>query len=245
MKPLKYLLALLIGLQSFVSFAQLSVTKLDGTPINDGDILTFDSAIEPASYLGLKVFNNSNEDINVKVKCVDIVNADGTNVQLCFGPVCVPTITIGNSYPNIAAVIEANSSNGNFDHFLNLNTGINPNAPVLYTFKFYRVDDNNVEIGNSVTFSYRYVSALGVSSFGQLEQAGVSLSSTLVSNYLQMTATKNVRYTIYDVNGKALSSQALVSGEHTVNVSNLPKGVYILQFDSSDGQKGSVKVLKQ
>ncbi len=242
---MKYFLALMIGLQSFVCLAQLSVTKLDGTPINDGDVLTFDSAVEPASYLGLKVFNNSNEDINVKVKCVDIVNANGTNVQLCFGPVCVPTITIGNSYPNIAAVIEANSSNGNFDHFLNLNTGIDPNIPVLYTFKFFRVDDNNVEIGNSVTFSYRYTSLLGVSNFSELGQTGVSLRSTLISNTIEMTTVKNVMYTIYDVNGKALSGQNLTSGEHSINVSNLPTGVYILQLDSSDGHKGTMKILKR
>jgi hypothetical protein len=40
-------------------------------------------------------------------------------------------------------------------------------------------------------------------------------------------------------------SQSLNSGEYNVNVTNLPSGVYILQVDSSDGQKGTVKLLKQ
>jgi len=152
--------------------------------------LLFNSATEPGSYLGIKIFNNSNADINIKVKVESIVNANGTNLQLCVGDVCLSTITAGNTYPNFPAVIEANGQNGDFDHFLNLNTGIVQTVPVEYTLKFFQVDDNGVEIGNSVTFSYIYASALGISNFSALAQSGVTLKSNVVTSDIEMNLTK-------------------------------------------------------
>lgn len=242
---MKFLSVILLGFQAIVVSAQISVTKLDGTPINDGDVFGFSSLTEPTNYLGLKVLNNSNQDINVKVKCVDIVNANGSDVQLCFGPVCVPSITIGNSYPNIAAVIEANSANGDFDHFINFNPGTNPSLPVLYTFKFFQVDDNNVEIGNSVTFSYRYVSPLSVSSFSELEQAGVTLKSNLISNNIEINTRKDITITLFDANGKLMVRQNLSVGYQYVDISRFNSGIYLLQVDYKDGPAGTLKLVKQ
>jgi hypothetical protein len=242
---MKSLFLSIICLSTFFASAQMALKKLDGTPINNGDVFTFDSVEEQNSYLGIKIYNTSDTDINIKVKVENIVNSNGTNLQLCVGNVCLSTITAGNSYPNFPAVIEANSENTNFDHFLNLNAGIDQNAPVLYTLKFFQVDDNNVEIGNSVTFSYRYASALGVSNFNALEQSGVTLKSTMVSNELEMTATKNVQYDLFDISGKSVMHQNVTVGEHRLDVSNLNSGVYILYFQNNEGQKASARIIKR
>jgi hypothetical protein len=243
---MKKIFIAVIGLLSLFASAQISLKKLDGTPINDGDLLTFDVAEEPGSYLGIKIYNSSADIINVKAKVVSISNADGTNVQLCLGDVCLGTIVAGNSYPpNFPAMIDGNSENGNFDHFLNLNSGINSSLPVTYAFKFYQLDASGAEIGNSVSFSYRYASALGVSNFGQLEQSGVSLKSNVVSNELELVTTKSIQYTLFDINGKALLSQNAGIGNHTIDISNFNTGVYVFFFQNNEGQKESIRVIKK
>lgn len=235
-----------VALFSLVASAQMSLKKLDGTPINNGDVFTFDEAEEPGSYLGIKIYNDSPNPINVKVRVESITNADGTNVQLCVGDVCLNEIFVGNSIPpNFPAMIEGNSENGNFDHFLNLNSGINLALPVAYSFKFYQLSDDGVEIGNSVSFSYRFVSPLGVSDFTVLEQAGIQLKSNIISNNLEMMLDKNVEFVLYDVSGKAVLSQKAEIGTHIVDVSNLNSGVYILFFENKDGQTGSTRIIKR
>ncbi len=243
---MKNIFIAVFGLFSLFASAQMTIKKLDGTIINDGDVFTFDVAEEPGSYLGIKIYNSSEDIINVKVKVVSITNADGTNVQLCLGDVCLNTIAVGSSYPpNFPAMIDGNSENGNFDHFLNLNPGINPSLPSTYVFKFYQINASGTEIGNSVTFSYRYASALGVSNFGQLEQSGVTLKSNVVSTELELVTTKSIQYTLYDINGKALLSQNAGIGNHTIDISNFNTGVYVFSFQNNEGQKESIRIIKK
>jgi len=235
-----------VALFSLVASAQMSLKKLDGTPINNGDVFTYDVAVEPGSYMGIKIYNSSGSPINVKAKVESVTNSDGTNVQFCLGDVCLATVTAGNSYPpNFPAFIDANSENGDFDHFLNLNSGINPNLPVSYSFKFYQVDGSGAEVGNSVSFSYRYVSPLGVSSFNQLEQSGVVLKSNVVSNELEMTTTKELQYSLFDANGKSVLSQNLEIGNHAIDFSNFSAGIYILSYQNKEGQNGSIRIIKK
>lgn len=235
-----------VALFSLVASAQMSLKKLDGTPINNGDVFTFDVAEEPGSYLGIKIYNDSSEPINVKAQVVGFTNADGTNVQLCLGDVCLATIVAGNSYPpNFPAIIEGNSENGNFDHFLNLNSGIDTNLPVTYSLRFYQLDGSGSEIGNSVSFSYHYVSPLGISDFAQLAQSGVSLKSNIVANELEMIVTKNIQYSLYDVTGKSVLSQNAAIGNHTADLSNLSSGTYILSYQNKEGQTGSIRIIKK
>lgn len=242
---MKSLFLSIICLSTFLASAQMSLKKLDGTPINDGDVFVFDSAEEPASYLGIKIYNNSETDINIRVKVESIVNSTGTDLQLCVGNVCLSTITAGSSYPNFPAVIEANSENGNFDHFVNYNSGIDQTAPVAYSFKFFQVDDNGIEIGNTVRFSYRFVSALGTSSFNTLAQSGISLKSNIISSALEMTTTKNVQYNLYDISGKSILQEKINAGEYRIDVTNLNSGVYILYFRNDEGQEASSRIIKK
>lgn len=232
-------------LNTLMSFSQMTLKKIDGTPINSGDVIVFNSTTDPDSYLGIKVYNSSSTDINVKIKCESISNENGSNVQLCFGDVCVNNIIVGNSYPNIPALIEANNSNGNFDHFLNTNTGTNPNSPIEYVFKFYQVTDSGSETGNSVTFTYRYSPNLANKEFNSLINFGINLKSNAVDKVLEFDTTSKVTLEIYDLNGKLQFNQNLDSGNQTIDISTLNSSVYFMSFTNSEGKKAISRFIKK
>jgi Secretion system C-terminal sorting domain len=234
----------ILCLTTFFGFSQMTLKKLDGTPINNGDLLSFSTLEDPDNYLGIKVYNSATTAINVRIKCENITNADGSEVQLCFGDVCVGTIAAGNSYPNNPSIIPANGVNGDFDHFLNLNPGTDPNANVEYVFRFYQVD-NGIEIGNSITFTYRYIAPLSTTNFNSLQSVGVLLKSTIIQNLLEITTLQNVQMIVYDLNGNQIKNQNLNSGDYSIDVSNLSSGVYILSFKNEEGQNISKKIIKK
>lgn len=231
-------------LLSFASFAQLELKKLDGTPINNGDVFTFTSLTEPGAYLGLKIYNTSDEDISIKARIVNIVNSTGNNLQLCVGGVCLSAITTGATYPNFPAIIPANGENGNFDHFVNYNPGINQTQAVEYTIKILMVNDQNQEIGNSVQFTYRYTSSLATDSFA-LSNLGISLQSTLVAEQLMLTAEDDFTLDVFNLSGKAMFSYKGSAGQVAYNMGTLPSAVYIARFTTSDGRTGAVRFIKQ
>jgi Secretion system C-terminal sorting domain len=225
-------------------FSQLTLRKLDGSTINNNEVLTFTANTDPAAYLGIKIFNSSPNNINVKAECISIVNADGNDVQLCFGNVCVSGISEGTKYPNIPAVIPANGQNGNFDHFLNLSSGTMIGSNVEYTFRFFMLDTSNQEIGNSVTFTYRYAPLLSTNAFTTLSDLGIKLKSNIVSNQLDLEVSSFVNSQIFDFNGKLLLSKELISGNQTIDVSNLNSGVYLLNVTNIEKKQSTTKFIK-
>lgn len=232
-----------LSLFTLVAAAQLEVKRTDGTPINDGAVFTFTSLTQPENYLGIKLYNTSDEEIRVRAKVESIVNSNGTNLQLCIGGVCLLSITAGNTYPNFPAIIEANGENGNFDHFVNFNPGIDPAQPVEYTIRILMVNEANQEVGNSVTFTYRYVSPLSTDSFS-LNSLGVALKSTYVDSSLMLTSTADANVQLFDVNGKLVQRHTISAGESYLDVSALNSGVYIANF-TVNGRSASTRIVKK
>ncbi|MGK4569340.1 T9SS type A sorting domain-containing protein [Flavobacterium sp. 3HN19-14] len=241
---MKKILVSIFCLSSVFTFAQLRMERLDGTPINNGDVFTYNDATYPGSIFSYKMFNDSDQEITVKSKVISITNGNGTNVQFCIGLICVANLTVGNSYPNTGVIIDAQGDNGNFDHFENSNTGLNPALPLEYTFKYYMVNASNVEVGNSVTYTYRYTSNLGVAG-NSLENTGIQLQSNVIANELNIRATKNVEMTLFDMNGRLVNTSKLTSGDHAINVSNLNAGVYIANFVNDEGRTATSKIIKK
>lgn len=230
------------------AFAQspMTVTKIDGTPITDGSIIAFGSTDIATATLGFFVHNNSNADIDVRIKCLSLTGT-GTGMQLCFGGLCYNNVIAGNSYPAFPVTIAAGQTNTQFDHFYNSNQDTGGATMKDYTFKFYQVNANGTEVGNSVTFTYRYNPTLSVNNptaFNQLENMGVNLKSNVLGNTLSVDASKNNLLTIYDLNGKLIMTETLKLGANTVDVSNLNKGMYILNFKNEDGKSASLKAIK-
>lgn len=241
---MKNIKLLSICLFSAFSFSQLTLKKLDGTAINNNDVLTFTDNTDPAAYLGLKFYNSSPNNINIKAEIMSIVNADGNDVQFCFGNVCVSGINEGTKYPNNPAIIPANGQNGNFDHFLNTSTGTVVGSNVEYVFRFFMLDSSNQEIGNSITFTYRYAPLLATNSFSSLSDLGVKLKSNLINNQLDLEITRNVNLQIFDVSGKLMHSQELLSGNQTIDVSSMNWGIYFLNIRNNENKQSTTKFIK-
>jgi hypothetical protein len=241
---MKIILTIVFSLYSLVAFSQLTLKKTDGTVINDGDVLVYNSIAEPTNYLGLKIYNSLSEDVYVKIKVVSFPDGQGSNLQLCIDPICVNNLVMGNSYPSFGSTIPANGENGNSDHFLNSNAGDGINS-LDYVLKLFRVDENNAEVGNSITFTYRYTPNLSNTDFNQLATLGIQLKSTLVKNNLELQVTKPVSANIYDVNGKLIVNQSLVTGDNSIEASKLASGLYILSLTTNEGKKATVKIIKE
>jgi len=235
----------IVSLISLASYSQMTLKKLDGTPINDGDVITFNVATDPESYLGIKIYNGSDQDINVKAKCMSIVNATGTNLQFCINPVCVSSLVVGANYPASApSVIPANGENGNFDHLVNMNTGTVAGQPVLYTMKFYMLDENNAEIGNSVTFTYKYDANAASVHNNSLESLGLKLNSNVISNTLDFESTTSGMVALYDLNGKQIAQNTFSEGINTINIVSFATGMYIASFTDNKNRTATVKLIK-
>lgn len=230
------------------AFAQspMTVTKIDGTPITDGSLIAFGSTDITTATLGFLVHNNSNADIDVRIKCLSLTGT-GAGMQLCFGGLCYNNVIAGNSYPAFPVTIAAGQTNTQFDHFYNSNTDTGGATMKDFTFKFYQIDANGIEVGNSVTFTYRYNPTLSVNNpttFNQLENIGVNLKSNVLENTMSIDALKNIELMIYDLNGKLIISEKLKSGANTVDVFYLNKGMYMLTFKNEDGKSASLKAIK-
>jgi hypothetical protein len=242
---MKFILVSILSLVSLMTFSQVSLKKLDGTVINNGDVLNYSQITEPDCYLGLKIYNSSSANILVKIKVVSVVNSDASNLQLCINPVCVSNLIIGAAYPSDGSVIPANGQNGDLDHFLNNNGGIVPNQNVDYVFKLFMIDENEVEVGNSITFTYRYSPNLSTSDFNQLAAIGVQINSTVATNALEFTSTAAIVTTIYDLNGKVVVSTESTSGNQAIDVSNLSASIYLARFTTLDGNYKTIKFVKK
>ena len=222
--------------------AQITVTKHDGTPITDNQVITVTSIFFNQAALEYYVHNNGATSTRVLIECTGMTNADGTGFELCFGNECLAAVAVGEIYPSAPVTIPAGGSNGNFDHFYNSNPG---NGQIMdFVFRFYQVDLGGNEVGNSITFTYRYNPNLAVNSFTALQAMGVQLQSTTITNALDLTITKTMQLELVDVNGKTLRNSTLTTGEQSIDVSQLSAGVYVAKFSTTDGASSSIKVLK-
>lgn len=250
---MKKISVILLCLFSAMSFAQMTMKKLDGTPINNGDVFTFNvlgdvsGMLDPdPAYFGYKIYNSSNSNISVKMKCMSITGgATGTNLQFCIDPICIGTISVGNSYPaDMSSTIPANGSNGNFDHFINFDGGTG-GAVVDYVLKFYMVGSFGEEVGTPITITYRYNPTFSTAGFSSLNTAGIKVVSSLVKSQIEFNASANGTAQLFDLNGRQISNVTFAAGNNNIDVSNLSAAVYILNISTQEGKKGSLKIIKQ
>ena len=237
-------LLLFVLLFSVYGFGQMSLKKLDGTPINNGDVFSYNQLTDPEAYLGIKVYNSSpTDDLNFKVRVMSITNANGSDVQLCFGNVCVANIVAGNAYPpNFPANVAPDSSNGNFDHFLNMNGGINPALNVVYVLKFYMLNDAGVEFGNSITITYRYNANLSTDLFANNQS--IQMFPNPSTGFIKISTKNSVNLSVIDVLGKVVYNNSQVDKNTNIDLSNIQKGVYLVKITGENISTTEKLILK-
>ncbi len=233
--------------------AQLSIINLaDNSPINDGDIFLFDQlATSPnpndsQGKLKFKIFNTSaTESINVQGQVVSFSNTDGTGSQFCIQPSCFFDMSAGQFIPNNPLTLAPGADNNDFDSFYNSNPGDGVNYPLTYTIRFFMLDDNGQEVGDDIAITYSYTPANFSNSNFTLEDLGIVLHSTVVSEFIDFTFKSSVEYRLYDLNGRLLETKKVNAGNYSHNVSDLNAGHYILAFGDKTGKQSKTRFFKK
>lgn len=239
----KIVLLLMLFISAF-GFSQISLSRHNLTPLVNGQVVVFNTAVSPASELDFFVKNNSTTaSTNVKISCVALLNNDGTGFELCFGPDCISNVEEGMTYPinQPYVTLAPGASSGNEGHFLNTTVGSGV-YPKDYSFRFYQVGNPT---GNTIDITYRFDPSLTIDEVNQLETSGVILKSSLVETQLDLDVLKATNMEIYDLNGKQVLTKKLEYGIQSVDVSNFSSGVYLINFVNEKGATSSSKFIKK
>tara|TARA_B100000809_G_scaffold102674_1_gene101282 strand:+ start:22 stop:822 length:801 start_codon:yes stop_codon:yes gene_type:complete len=241
-KMKKTLLLIAVLFAAFTMNAQnpYSVADQDGTEITEGMVVEFTSPNAAERSLDYYVTNNSAEDIYMRIEFVDAVNYDGTGFELCFG-LCYYDLEVGESVPQApqSVIIAAGSTTPDYNHF----AATLPSSEVQdYSFRFHQTDSEGNDIGNSLNFTYRYNPILGLEDFNEL---GVTLTSTVILNDMQVNTLEELDMVIYNLQGKLVNSQKVSVGNQLINMSNLSSQMYIVKFSNNEGVSKTIKIVKK
>ncbi|HPF11028.1 MAG TPA: T9SS type A sorting domain-containing protein [Flavobacteriaceae bacterium] len=236
-------LAFAFASMSWMASAQFTLETQEGDPIVDGQTVTYGTLDETSASLHFYVNNESTTDeIYMKVEFVSAVNYDGTNMQVCFG-LCYDPVIVGVSYPpgtDVVIIQPGQHQDSVGDKFWNYNDG--GGSPVEYVFRFYQVDGAGMEIGDDLSFTYRYDPDLGVN---EATAVKANLASTIVKDQLVVQAQEDVQIQMFNIQGKLLVNQKLNAGTNNVNIASLPAQVYLVQIANEKGASQTVKVVKR
>ncbi len=231
---------------SAIGFSQIALTRHNGTPVNNGQVLAFNTNSGTAAEFDFYVKNlSATASVNVKINCMALVNTDGFGFELCFGNECLPDVEEGMTYPiNFPYVtLPPLGQSGNDGHFLNTPVASSTAPfPKDYTFRFYQAGNAS---GNTIDVTYRYDPNLSNDEISQLQASGVIVKSTVVENELVLDVLKGDSMVIYDLNGKAVYASKLNYGIQTINVSDLTSGVYLINFTNAEGVSTTKKIIKK
>ncbi|MFZ4106172.1 T9SS type A sorting domain-containing protein [Flavobacterium sp.] len=242
----KILLSVIVILAFSISaVAQFTVSKANGTPLTNGQILTFNSIVYAQSSLALKITNTAPNPINLKITCQSMTNTNGQMMEVCFGPDCYGTTAVGDVFPSSGSV---NIPTGGVDsscHLYNSDQGISTSVPLDYVFKIYQVDDLGAQIGTPFIFTYRYDATLSNTIVVGQNSKSVIIKSTTVNNNLDLEVNSKSDFSIYDLSGRLVLENNLDYGTQTIDVSNLTFGLYLINFVNENGDTSSVKFIKK
>jgi hypothetical protein len=215
--------------------AQFTVTDYDGVQILDGDIRGFNSTVASDATLYFWINNLSpDDDIFIKIKLESITNSDGSSFQFCFGTLCIFDVDEGQTYPTsgIPETIPAGGTNPQFDKFQNENEGNGSDYPIDYVWKFFQVDGDGNEIGESMTFTYRFDPNLSALDFDN--NLGVTLQSTIVNDFIEVKSVNQVNFEIFSLNGALINKGQVGSGINKISIPNYNKGLYFIRFSDNN-----------
>ena len=232
----KILLFAGIFLAAFTMNAQFTVETVQGDPISDGDVFTYG---EVEASLEFFVYNTASEDINMKIEFVNATNADGSQMEICFG-LCYTSVNIGQTYPSTPVIIapgEHQATTG--DHFLNRDEG-NGTDVITYEFRFYQLDDSGHETGESLTVYYVYDATLAVNEASKLD---MNLYPTVADNQLTIENGEPLEMGIYNLQGKLVKHAELPVGQNEIQVSDLAAQMYLVRFTNELGAVEPEKIV--
>jgi hypothetical protein len=226
----------LLFICTFISAnAQFNFRKSDGTPINNGDIISFGATSIPLNF---RITNTSNQPIDVKFKCIGLINATGILFQLCYGGSCYDNVNLNEVYPNYENILEPGASNpSQGDYLINYNAG---NGSVMdYQFSVYALGNE----ANAINFTYRFDPQLGVNDSAS-DWKGIQLQNTIISSTILFKAEQNGKVELVNINGQKVFSNQFKAGENQINLSSVSSGIYFATFTNSENKSAQFKLIK-
>lgn len=220
--------------------AQITIVDGDGNAINDGDVVVRNSLLEADA---LKFFVTNTTDATIRSTIEYVSSEDGGNFQVCYGSQCYDPVVVGNSYPpvNVPQVIEAGATTGQGNKMF-YNESDNPQLSD-HVFRFYQVDEEGNDIGESLTMTYRYDPTMGLEDISA--QLGITLNATVVTNAISLNSREAATMQIFDVNGRLMQTNDVSAGTQNIDISGLSSQLYLVSFEIANGTKQSIKVLKK
>lgn len=221
----KKVLSLFIFLFSavFMSSAQSSLSKSDGTPVISGNDTTLQHA-------NVKIINTSSNPLDIKVY-MNTLNANPNHITyFCWGIICYPnTITVSTD----PVTINPGDTAASFIGYLNPNSVA---AVSEVTYSFFDVNDNSDSIGFTVTFDM----TVGINKLKNnvsLSDAYPNPANNLTRISYDINKTKNAKLVLYNILGSKIKSIELndPNGSIILATSGLTSGIYYYSIEA-DGQ---------
>jgi len=225
--------------------AQFTVTKIDGTPFVNDEIIEFTTHSNSNAELKFVVYNTSNQNLDFRIRCTNLVNNSGTNFQLCWGFECIPDVAQNGTYPGFQNIINAGANTmGLNDSFKNFNPGDGTNYPMDFSFRFFTRDLEGNIFGSNFNLTYRYQGPLSIEQKDKLSIMGVKVLNTSVNNYIGLEIDKPVNYNLINLQGQIILSGLLYENTK-IDMSYFQSSFYILNFSNTEGLSDSIKILKK
>lgn len=229
-------------------FAQFTITKLDGTPITNGEIFSFTAVNQTINSTNANLYftvnNTHSQDLRIKIRCNNLINTTGANFQLCYGFQCYEGLSVGTSYPDWDYILPPGGNNiGTGDAFKNFNVGDGVNYPSDYVFRFFALDSAGDQVGSNFNITYRYEGPLSIEQRDKLELMGVKVMNTKIQNSMEVRITKPVMYYVQSMQGQIIKSESL-NTDSSIELSFLSTGIYLLTFKNNEGLHDTIKIYK-
>jgi hypothetical protein len=236
---MKKIIVIALLLMTGVSFGQFTFFTLEGQPIADGAVFTYNTFADNDSKLRFRVTNTSANSLEIKIQAIAITGGNGTAFELCYAGTCNDNIALNGIYPDYEYPLGPGQNNGNFDHFVN-NNALGGN-PADFVFSIYAIGFES----QAIVFTYRYAPDLNVPT---LEKGKVQLvlEQTQVSNTLSFETKEAGTATIINLNGQVVTgSFGFEAGINQHNLASLSSGVYFVKATYTNGTTEVVKFIKK
>jgi hypothetical protein len=236
------LLTVLVG--NFLN-AQFTVNKIDGTPFVNNEIIEFTTSNTAAAELKFIINNTGTENLDFRIRCMDLVNNTGSNFQLCFGFDCFASVASNVIYPDYQVIVNAGQNRQGFgDNFKNFNPGDGVNFPMDYSFRFFTRNLAGAIVGSNLNITYRYQGPLSIDQRDKLSLMGVKVLNNVVNEFIGLEIQKSTNYYLVNMQGQRIS-EGVLNGNATINLSHLQAGIYLLNFSNEFGLSDTVKIVKK
>ena len=242
----KIFLILTLSLFTFASYAQFDLKNYnDDSIITDGQNVSFSETgcgYNDDCNWKFKVTNTSaTETLYMRVFVDNMVNSDGSNVQLCLLGSCFYNVTLGNGYPTTASAIAPGASTGIGNYFWNQNPTGSATA-MSWTLRFQAFDSDGREEGTPLNVTYNFNPSLSVE---ESEISNVEVYPTSVKNELNISSNEDLSAEFFDLLGRSIKQVNIISGGDTIDLSDLSAQPYILRFTDESGNTITKKIVKK